>query len=694
MKIRKVVVSFTLCVVATIAASSLARAQNTVGVVGTTNSTTAEQEILATAALQHLRDDQLAQALDVIGKATDRVVKQTTPCDALAVAAASLNRALAQLSLDEQYELLHKWTMPDGDRDGLRVLASLVPQVAPPEGFARALGERPKTTSFPIASIGDVDGLFCSSWNLVVAADAAGSLRQLTAELEKHAANEVPNAQFVLALAKIKDSRSNAASLGENVLDSAAGAEGKITISTDYADAVLVAAALQRKDLGELSELAVDRLNQFDFSKGDHKFVPFLRRLRAMVILQNRAPETPAADLFYSPPKMWLSANTRFGNAEATGADRAIWLTHEDHLKKLAGPGDDLLLFRYPVTGNFELKGELANLDHGGGGMTYGGLTFDAKQDVFRLKEVGRSHSTTRIWPFVPSQSHRMFNRVNVRSDGTQAIFLSNLHPGWYGKMKDCESCPWLGLRAFGYGRAVFRNLELVGDPVIPREVRLSDSDDLRGWSGTYQESLPAIIKPKMEVAATETSDPQPTVWQIADGIITSQPASTDTDEMMTSLLSYMRPLLEDETITYEYFYEPARTAVHPAIGRLAFLMEPKGIRVRWLTNSTREWTGLAANNALLEPLNRRGPSTLPLTPGWNTVQVARARSKVSVSLNGTEIYLRPIDEANSGSQYFGFHLDRNKLTARIRNVVLTGKWPEKPDAADLNNLVSVEGSK
>ena len=32
---------------------------------------------------------------------------------------------------------------------------------------------------------------------------------------------------------------------------------------------------------------------------------------------------------------------------------------------------------------------------------------------------------------------------------------------------------PWIGLRAFGDRRPLYRNLQISGSPVIPREVRL-----------------------------------------------------------------------------------------------------------------------------------------------------------------------------------------------------------------------------
>jgi hypothetical protein len=83
------------------------------------------------------------------------------------------------------------------------------------------------------------------------------------------------------------------------------------------------------------------------------------------------------------------------------------------------------------------------------------------------------------------------------------------------------------------------------------------------------------------------------------------------------------------------------------------------------MTSGGFEWTGLAADNKLLEPLNRRGPRPLPLKEG--------------------EVdYQRAIDFG--GDHSFGFYRDRTQTAAKIRNVVMTGDWPETLPADVLEN--------
>jgi hypothetical protein len=150
-----------------------------------------------------------------------------------------------------------------------------------------------------------------------------------------------------------------------------------------------------------------------------------------------------------------------------------------------------------------------------------------------------------------------------------------------------------------------------------------------------------------------------------------------------------MRPLLDGETVSYEFFHEDGKTTVHPALGHLAFLMETAGIRMHWLTDNENEWTGLGTDNAILEPLNRRGPRSLPLrNADWNKVTLKLSAGKINLSLNGEEICERPADDISN--RHIGFYHDRNTSAVQIRNVVLTGNWPEKLSAEQLQKLVAI----
>ena len=185
---------------------------------------------------------------------------------------------------------------------------------------------------------------------------------------------------------------------------------------------------------------------------------------------------------------------------------------------------------------------------------------------------------------------------------------------------------------------------------------------------------------------APETLD-----WHVIDGVLHGRmDAAPESDKVVQSHLTYMRPLLDGESVSYEFFYDEGKTVVHPAIGRLTFLIESGGVRMHWLTDTDNEWTGLGADNAIVEPLSRRGPKAVPLKPSaWNAVVVKLVDGKASVSLNGEEIYERALDDVIN--RHIGFYHDRNSSAALIRNVVMKGDWPEKLSSEQQQKLVAAD---
>src|SRR5262249_17430383 len=149
--------------------------------------------------------------------------------------------------------------------------------------------------------------------------------------------------------------------------------------------------------------------------------------------------------------------------------------------------------------------------------------------------------------------------------------------------------------------------------------------------------------------------------------------------------LHYHRPLLEDGTVEYEFYYDPEGVVMaNPVLDRLVFLLEPDGVRIHWLTDNQQERSTLKKENVTDEPSNRRGPAKLPLKEkAWNGLKLTLKGDVVTVSLNGQEVYERKLESTNLRT--FGvFHWnDLGEL--RVRNVLLRGDWPKQlPAAAEL----------
>jgi hypothetical protein len=238
-----------------------------------------------------------------------------------------------------------------------------------------------------------------------------------------------------------------------------------------------------------------------------------------------------------------------------------------------------------------------------------------------------------------------------------------------------------LALYAFRDRHTVFRNPQIRGEPRIPREVRLSHGDRLEGWvSKFYDESQPQRLIKQLRrrnrfVAdpSTLNQDPASFDWHARDGEIRGRrDPSASARDGVGSLLSYFRPLRPGEKLGYEFFYRPGEAMVHPCLGRLAFLLEPPGVRLHWLTeNDGNDWTGLDSDNSV------EAPGSVQLKPNeWNQLQLSLTADSVKIELNSAIVCERKL-EANEAATFGLFHY-KNRTAAQVRNVVLAGDWPDQ----------------
>ncbi|MCA9057644.1 MAG: DUF1583 domain-containing protein, partial [Planctomycetaceae bacterium] len=672
------------------------------------------QDAGGAAALRNLREKNVEAALNALSTAVDQRngLPELEADFSLPAAAGGIFRAFAQEDAEVRFQLLSKWSLPDGERKTVRLLTTPVPQDAPPQVFARAIGERPRETTFSVADVNGIRGLFCSGWQLVTAAEEAGRLRRLVTDLEELTKQKVVGADTLLLLAQLADNRPDLKSLQEQ-LTARADALTQTTATTNaYPGTVdadvfaIAAAALKHPELRGISERMLSTLVDSTLKGSSPRLRPVLRVAHATAIQLHRGESGPDA-LRQNRLKYWIPVTGSNSESSSLGTVPAMWLTHEDHILHLAGDGQDGLLFRYPLSGEFTFQCETQNGGTMGtdGGLAFGGLFFEALGTSSQLTVVDADgeHSLQRPCPFVRNETNPVFTRVAIRHASSTADspaesrFLVNLHPMWTDQLSG--SCPWVGLRGMADKRPVFRNLRFVGSPTIPREVQLTDGAQLRGWLSSFYGETQAVFHaggtldlPAGTISAGTTeavTEEVPVDWSIADGVVTAQKQEATSGRTSQSILRYQRPLLEGESISYEYEYQPDAVEVHPVLGRLALLIEVGGVRIHWLTDGDREWTGLPEDNATLEPLSRRGGREIPLKAGeWNTVTLSRADGKLLLTLNGTLIYERPVDFG--GEMQFGLYRDRTRSAVRVRNVVLRGDWPESLPADCVENPVAV----
>lgn len=613
-------------------------------------------------ALQLLADGNIEDALKVL----EPIADSPSPIalsdeDLVAQACAGLNRLLAQRQSDERYELLSHWSISTAPKSRVRLLTALVPTLAPPSEFARFLGERPRPSSFPVASIGGVRGLYCTAWELVVAARESGRLKRLMTEVRPLIERKTPNAELLFSLALIAEGKGETTFVADQLVERTNRMTSSLPASSgsqiiDMDSIVLAIAASQQPPLRPLARNLLEALLASTAGQPDVRVRSFLQHALTSVILLNQG-DGIAERLTSCPFKYWLPVAGRIGS-------RSLWQPIEDHIAHLSGADADALLFRYPLQGDFEFHCDMQS--DGGissdGALIYGGLQFRANSAnaEFLVRGVDAGQVTKHSWPFIHVTARPTFNRLSVMTSSSLKVAV-NLHPTWTDTSVSRTS-PWLGLSSLDGNRSLFRNLKLSGAPSIPRAVRMSDGDLLRGWQSSNSG------------------------WRVRNGVIqfAEREAGTPADDAEQHL-SYHRPLLRNESVDFEFFYHPDTTAVSPTLGRVAFLLQPDGVRLHWVTDGDLNWTGLGADNAVTEPLNRRGPKPLPLKRNdWNHVNLALTEQFVTISLNGVTVYQRPIDV--SADHRFGFYHHQSIPGAMIRNVVMTGDWPETLPQEFLDN--------
>ncbi|MEZ6088363.1 MAG: DUF1583 domain-containing protein [Pirellulaceae bacterium] len=658
--------------------------------------TSASTESFADQIVPKLRDRDLQQAMIVFDALIDQslTMKELTSSD-LPSAAAALYRSLAQQSSGEIFELLSEWTLPTNDRDRVRMLSVPVPTSAPPKVFARSIGERPRDTTFAVASIGPVPGLFCSGWIFLQAANDLGQLPSLRSKLKDLTDREVAGAEPLYALSQLLGARGDLDQANEYLRrESRSGGDGAMELApNDINVAAVAAAAISHSETQEAAEACLASLVDRAISEQSIDLRPSLRIAHAVAVQAYRGESSPSI-LFENRLKYWVPTTIRSAKAIQRGRPSGIWLTHEQHLLHLAGGTADILFCRFPLTGSFDFicetqEGGMVGTD---GGLAYGGLQFQAlgRTNQLTVWDADALQSFVRPSPFARSGTDPEFNHVSIRSSETESQFESNFHPIWFDDATVLAS-PWLGVRSSGTKRPVFRNLRFVGQPRTVKQIDLLAGTQLRGWMGSfYGESIPPFHDLRMQAddqagaAGDGVYD-----WSLQSQTLIGAEQTTTTNARQPGLLQYQRPLLDKESIAYEFMHRDEAAIVHPAIGRLAFLLEPGGVRLRWITTGPSDWSGLEMDNAALEPLYRRGPRPLPVKEGeWNQVRVKVENGDVLVHLNDELVYRRPLE--SQADTTFGLYRASRASGAKVRNILMTGDWPEQIPQAFLDDPLAL----
>ena len=344
--------------------------------------------------------------------------------------------------------------------------------------------------------------------------------------------------------------------------------------------------------------------------------------------------------------------------------DSGTW-THQN------GHHHDHLYLSTPLRGNFEVECELTSFDWRETQLSYGALTVALQYDKksYQLRRFGNYVSGNPIDP--PFQQIGPWYRFKlVVKDGTYSAFVEGrkIHES---RLPD-DPDPWLSLATYGETSGGVRSLKITGNPIVPESLALSTAPNLDAWLADYYADPGLWRKQGEEIVGRKVRNPNPLVDPTSPNDVRAVGLPGSKQE---SVLKYNRPMLEDGEITYEFFHEPGKVMVHPALDRLTFLIEPDGVKVHWMTDAHHDRTGLMPENTTVEPDYRRGPASPPLRPNaWNRLKLSLSGDTVTLALNDVVVYERPLEPTNQRD--FGLFRYADETEARVRNITYRGQWP------------------
>ena len=484
----------------------------------------------------------LAALLDYLGRIAD------TPSPGVAdpplgPLPAILDELLAKLASADRFEILRRWSLPEGRRNLVRILIS------------------------PVQSWSTID-------RLIDSAREAGKLDALAAELDPLERKRVPNAEPAMLLVAI--ARGKGAEVRERIV---AGFARKRSVPVDprnpapttfpaleyaVAKACLSAGELESEGKAFLESILKDERSY------PRPFIASIHRdLETRDASRRQADRTPEREA-------WIATTQQMRSDRLTGVVPALWTIEADRIVHKTGSARDLLFFAYPLEGTFEIALEASATPMNSGRVAYGGLVFEPtipgpvnaldSQRIFlgdrtptwpngpsRVSNLSAHESSERVMPALKSEGFNAF-RIAVESKRLRMYMNDNLYYEEHGPI----SSPWLALAGFLGGRAEYRNLKISGDPRVASEVNLIAGGRLEGWSAAaFAESVPDRLSNRSLVwiesnsgrtsnrsrVAPGTPDDERD-WHFREGeIIGKKNRSPRYRDGTPSLLQYVRPL-------------------------------------------------------------------------------------------------------------------------------------------------------
>ena len=607
-------------------------------------------------------------------------------------------RRAALMEDEDRYEFLKQWVLPSTTHSSLRLQADFSPTHPAPsvDGLFTTAKASHEDRSEGIQAGGE---LVSPAIELIRVASGLGRLRDIraaVAELQSES-NEQRKAQAamwtVIAIAENNDQ--SADEHLRQLLTLATAHPGREPERDPEAVALWAArhvAALQEtaRDLAILlhEDSRVEEMRRSERWKRQIAACRFLLDSKdpaaTNVVTGGEIREAVTVGLVGAgidkPARTWHPVSREISETRGAGYPVSVWSQQSGRATHIAGHDHDYLYYVSPLRGDFAVEGDLTTHGyrdiHLGLGSYWAGVTFDLISTVsadFRYDEPRR--------PLNPPMT-RMMDTMRVRMevrDGLRTTFVNGRNV--YERPHTENSDPWLSLHTWWLTNGIASNLRILGQPEIPDEISLL-TPDLAGWAAYFDESVGYtnahwIARSIPRESGEMKDNPQE---------LLSLKRQERKDTYTESLLRYHRPMLEDGTIRYSFFYEPGESLVHPVLDRLCFLVNPEGIDLHWITDGRNDATGLAPDNVSRELKHRQNTGSLPLKEmAWNQLTVTLEGDVVHIDINDVRVFSRPLEPQNLRT--FGLFHYAEQTQVQVRDLRWKGSWPKTLEAPGTQEL-------
>jgi hypothetical protein len=582
-----------------------------------------------------------------------------------------------------RFDKLASWVLPAPDRPAWRLSGDLSPSFPAPECTEAPGKPNTGTSSASSKSAGtkrlETGGeLRAPALDLVATAKAAGKLDQLANRVQSvKAENGTDRADFergrlaLLGLIQLARGDDSGTLQTMNAIEPALKKLAPDRpVHARWPELLLAARALERPALrirsAALLDILVDQTRkrirpdgpyQSDSTIWDQMLTHERARVHLLALDDKDKGEgrPPGGGLGLSG---WARVTHSRAETRGQGLPMAQWDTRGGEVMHHPGHDVDMMYLNVPLRGDFQLDCELSSTSGRRMRVMYAGVGVNPLEDLKKLErfQLGRSASEVALNPPLEKlgdwcpfrlvvKDHRMTAFLNGRQVSSAAV--------------PAEGDPWLALVCRGKETGAARKITITGNPSIPEKLKLGALPELTGWLTD-------------EFGERNADDPE---WDQRGEEITGKLIENAPGSKQERVLRYHRPMLEDGRIEYEFYFDPGKVMVHPAVDRLAFLLDPTGVRIHRLTDGAYDRAGLTADNTCDEPANRRGPASIPLKAhAWNALVLRLAGDTVSIELNGQLVYERTLEPEN-GRKFGLFHYS-DETSVRARNVTYEGNWP------------------